>query len=99
MNMENIHSAGIRRWGVCLVLHLSGCRPIHPTILPHNPCPGLVTLGHPFLPKNHFQPHERSEKSGFVKLEPEARVFGKPVGGSAGAGWGAAVMWDPGTSS
>lgn len=70
---------------------LSGSRPIHPTILPHNPCPGLVTRGHPFLPRNHFQPQERPKKSEFVESEPEVRVLGKLVGGSAGGGWGAAV--------
>lgn len=78
---------------------LSGSRPIRPTILPHSPWPGLVTRGHPFLPRNHFQPQERPKESEFVKLEPEARVFGKMVGGSAGGGWGAAVMWDQGISS
>lgn len=51
-----------------------------------------MTCGHPFLPRNHFQPQERSKKSEFVELEPEARVFGKLMGGSAGGGWGAAVI-------
>lgn len=99
MNLGNTHSA--RKWGRrrLSVLHLSGSRPIHPTILPHNPCPGFVTHGHLFLPRNRFQPHEKPKKSVFVKSEPEERVFRKPVGGSAGGSWGTAVMWDQGTSS
>ena len=83
-------------WDICLVLQLSGSRPIHLTRLLHNPCPSCVTLGLLFLPKDHFQPPEKPGNSESVKAEPEARDFGKSVG-SAGGGWKAGVMWDQGT--
>lgn len=84
--------------------HLSGSSflwiPVHPPYhIASQPLPGLETCGHLFLPRNHFQLQEKPKKSEFVKSEPEAKVFGKSVGGSAGGGWGAGVMWDQGTSS
>lgn len=61
------------------------CIQAHPPYrIAPQPLAGLVTCDHVFLPRNHFQPQEKPKKSEFVKSEPEAKVFGKSVGGSAG---------------
>lgn len=70
------HSA--RKW----VGHLSGSRPIHLTMLLHNPCPGCVTLGLLFLPKGPFSAPRKAWE--LQNLRPES--FGNQWEVLVGAG-------------